>query len=78
MKHKVKQKMQRNQNSFTCKELLHRAASIGLSDTEMCNRAKAKKMKLSRSTLWRIRNDKLKGTSYLSTLLKLVRILNDA
>ena len=44
---------------------------------EICNAAKRQKMKLARSTLWRIRNDKLKGKPYFSTLTKIAKVLGD-
>jgi hypothetical protein len=61
--------------ALTCKELLEMARQRGMTDTEICNRARRLEMKLDRTTLWRIRNDRLKGSPYLSTLLKLAKVL---
>ncbi len=70
--------MQHIQKTLTCAELLARAETCGMNDTDICNAAKRLKMKLARSTLWRIRNGKLKGKPYLSTLGKLAKVLGHA
>lgn len=69
--------MQHTDKPLTCLEMLNKAAALGITDTDICNRAKTKKMQLHRTTLWRIRSGKLKGSSYLSTLLKLVELIHE-
>lgn len=68
-------KMQHMTPTLTCLELLELAEAKGLTDSDICNKAKRLKVKLARSTLWRVRKGKLKGKPYLSTLLKLTKVL---
>jgi transcriptional regulator with XRE-family HTH domain len=67
--------MQRTKSTITCQDLLAIAERNGLSDSDICNKAKLVKVKLARSTLWRIRNGKLKGKPHLVTLAKLAKVL---
>lgn len=67
--------MQRMKSTITCQDLLAMAEQSGMSDSDICNKAKRVKVKLARSTLWRIRNGKLKGKPHLTTLAKLAKVL---
>lgn len=60
------------QKLSTIKELLDLAISKCGSQTALSNRAR-----IARSTIWKIRNDKLKGKARDATLLKLTKVVTD-